>query len=246
MIRPNHIIALLILITFPLFASGQDAKNTGNHFNYGFRFGGESSMLMGVNANVNGHHFRKYEYENTSLLSGLASFIVRYNTDILYFQTELMYNCNRSGIKLELDNFIEEYSTPEVLIGEKQPQHYGTTTTILRSIDIPLFIGYNLSNSSIYHFSIFAGPKFKFLIPSISNSKFDGYPYTLSEEFRNFMMNMTIGIGCRIQSLFFDFMYDFGLTNISRSIRFSEQQEGTNVSLKRNVGYLTVSVGMLF
>lgn len=249
-----HLLLVLALICMPVTAaSAADGtiqtvvqNNESKRLNIGFRLGFESATLVGVKAGINDHRFAKDEYRNKAYLTGFAGLIIRYNfPKLVYFQSEILYNSNKSCLVLELDNVFPE------LYGQNngsEREHVGTIMTKYRSIDIPVLIGFNLTNSNVYHLSAYCGPTLKIPVRNICETSFDGFPYYMSENLKNIILSGTIGINCKINTLFFDFSYNLGLTNMSESLEYDVDniKHTIPVSVQRTLGYLSVAVGMLF
>ncbi|MCQ2051398.1 MAG: PorT family protein [Bacteroidaceae bacterium] len=249
-----HLLLALITICLPAsVASAEDGTTSsvvqstkGKIVNIGFRAGVESSTLMGVKANINDYRFAREEYRNKAYLAGFAGLIARYNfSKLIYFQGEVLFNSNKSCLELDLDNAFPDYYTQN---GDSEKEHKGTVTSVFRSIDIPVLVGINLTQSSVYHLSAYCGPTFKIPLKGICKTQFDGFPYQMAEDMKSFMLSGVIGLNCRINTLFFDFSYNIGFSNMSKSLEYDTDniERSTPVYIKRTIGYLSVAVGMLF
>lgn len=251
--RFHLLLALTVICTPAMAASAADGAkqhvilHTENKkINFGFRAGFESATLMNIQAEINDHKFTKNEYRNKAFLTGFAGLIVRYNfPKLVYFQSEILYNSSKSCLELELDNVFSEYYAES---NNSERKHVGTITSFYRSIDIPLLVGFNLTNSTVYHLSAYCGPTLKFPIKTICENNFDGFPYYMSEELQDIILSGALGINCKINTLFFDFSYNLGLTNMSKSLDYDVDniRHSIPVSVQRTLGYLSVAVGMLF
>ena len=73
----------------------------------------------------------------------------------------------------------------------------------------------------------------------------------IKEELRPINISSVIGLGVNIANIFFDFRYEIGLTNISKSITYEKnidgvifQEKGIFINRHRNV--LSFSLGVIF
>ncbi len=67
--------------------------------------------------------------------------------------------------------------------------------------------------------ALFIGPKLEYVWKHKTVEEFEGFGYSgIKEELRPINISSVIGLGVNIANIFFDFRYEIGLTNISKSI----------------------------
>ena len=67
--------------------------------------------------------------------------------------------------------------------------------------------------------ALFIGPKLEYVWKHKTSEEFEGFGYSgIKEELHPINISSVIGLGVNIANIFFDFRYEIGLTNISKSI----------------------------
>lgn len=124
--------------------------------------------------------------------------------------------------------------------------------TRISSIEVPILYGYKFIDSYPYGMSFFLGPKVAWTIKRQSSSEYSGfYQKNIIENIHPFNYSAVLGIGVNISNVFFDFRYEIGCNNITKSIIYDKEltQEPYNekeLTLKRRKNILSFSVGAIF
>lgn len=100
--------------------------------------------------------------------------------------------------------------------------------------------------------ALFIGPKLEYVWKHKTSEEFEGFGYSgIKEELHPINISSVIGLGVNIANIFFDFRYEIGLTNISKSIIYEKdtdgimsQEKGIFINRHRNV--LSFSLGVIF
>lgn len=100
--------------------------------------------------------------------------------------------------------------------------------------------------------ALFIGPKLEYVWKHKTDEEFEGFGHSgIKEELRPINISSVIGLGVNIANIFFDFRYEIGLTNISKSIIYEKnidgvifQEKGIFINRHRNV--LSFSLGVIF
>lgn len=100
--------------------------------------------------------------------------------------------------------------------------------------------------------ALFIGPKLEYVWKHKTFEEFEGFGYSdIKEELHPINISSIIGLGVNIANIFFDFRYEIGLTNISRSITYKEntdgiRSQGKGISINRHRNVLSFSLGVIF
>ena len=99
---------------------------------------------------------------------------------------------------------------------------------------------------------IFFAPKLKCIWKRYNQITFDNFDLTgIYEKLKPFNFRAVIGVAVNISRIFFDFRYEQGLHNISRSVLYDNiNTDGSigvsNLTLNRREQVLSFSLGVLF
>ncbi|MCF2593371.1 PorT family protein [Bacteroides caecigallinarum] len=122
----------------------------------------------------------------------------------------------------------------------------------ISSLEIPLLYGYKFIDSYPYGMSFFLGPKVAWTIKKQSSSEYSGfYQKGIKEYIRPLNYSAIIGLGVNISNIFFDFRYEIGCNNITKSVTYDkeltiEPYNEKELILKRRKNILSFSVGAIF
>ena len=222
--KKNCIILLFIFISCILNAQDKFKLNTG------IKAGVQASTYQQTEFTLKG-----YNYNNKSLNTRIGytfSGFLRLSKGRPYIQTEGIFSIDKYNFSFEPQNII---TNDENLI----PRYKLTTY----SIHVPLLFGYNFVNTQTYKMSVFTGPKAKFLLPSLSDQRYDNFPFSdAKEELDPLTFSWVIGLEVNIANICFDFVYQLGLNNTSKYIYVPETHE--KFLFNRNVDVLGFSLGV--
>lgn len=124
--------------------------------------------------------------------------------------------------------------------------------TKISSLEVPLLYGYKFIDSYPYGMSFFLGPKAAWTIKRRSYSEYSGfYQRNIAENIRPLNYSAVVGVGVNISNIFFDFRYEIGCNNITKSVSYdkeltAEPYNEKEIILKRRKNTLGFSVGVIF
>lgn len=227
----KRVSTLLLLSLFVLASWGQ-----GNKINFGFKSGFNSSMYTVSKFKIKDVTID--DTQNNYKIGYFGSVFARFNIGDHYLQPEVSYQLSRSQVTFDK-------------LGSQHPElepDYASITSRLHSLDIPLLYGYSIINKKPYGLSVFVGPKFKYLWNRKNKINFENFDQDLEEELRPINLSLTAGVAVNISRIFFDFRYDHGISNISKSINYVEENKKneSNIIFKRVEHVLSFSIGMMF
>jgi hypothetical protein len=230
------IVGLLSFVVF-ISAFGQDAQRINNKtVNFGFRAGFNSSMYLISDfkiGNVTINHL-----QNTYRIGYLASAFMRLNFLKHYLQPEISYQISMCEITFDKLGSSSEEIEPE----------YATIESKIHSLEVPVLYGYNIIKSGPYGLSVFGGPKIKYLFNNHNKIVFKDFDQeNIQEELHPITVSLVVGAAVNISNIFFDFRYEQGIRNISKSVTFDNMEQGTSYMLfKRRDNILSFSLGIIF
>jgi hypothetical protein len=150
----------------------------------------------------------------------------------LYLQPELLYSVKKGNSNFTLVNNAD---------GEG---NYSQSFDI-KSIQVPLLLGYKLINLKLASLRVFTGPAMSVILKNsqigLTNSggmAFDPSLYD-PKNFKNNVWDWQLGAGVDVGPLVFDVRYDWGLTNVSEG-------DVTKVGFVSKGNILTFSLGYKF
>lgn len=241
--RKEKIVLVLLLAFFSMTGwarhkeksdsiSGKRNK-TGFDISYGVKAGFNSSMFILDEFVVNGTTIN--DMQNRYKLGYNFSFFTRLGKGRHFLQLGPEFSIINGEIKFD----------------KKASQHpdiepdYATIVSNIKSVNLPVMYGYSIVNEKPYNFSIFAGPVFKYIWEDKSNIEFLNLFNDVDEKLSPFAVNLSLGVSVKITYIFFDFAYEVGLNNISKSIqRISEPDE--RLVLDRRNNTISFSIGCTF
>lgn len=220
--------------------NAQTSTDKNKSINFGIRAGFNSSMFMVSKLQINDHTID--EIQNNYKNGYLLAFFTRFNIKNHFIQPELSYNINKSEIafdKQENSDLKEEVT-------------YSSIKSTIHSFDLPILYGYNFVKSFPYSMAIFGGPKFRYLWKNKCDTEFQNFDQqNIREKLHPINVGIVIGIGVTISQLFFDFRYEQGITNLSKSVTYTSDPSQTtsnnsNITVCRKESTLSFSFGLLF
>ena len=213
----------LYLLAFPAMMWGQtpvvpgtaDEEHSGHRketpVNFGFKGGFTSSLFLVSQFSVNGVPID--EVQNNYKIGYFGSLFMRINFDRHFLQPEISYNINRCNITFEKP-------LPEDAASGARLEEASITSSI-HSIDIPVIYGYNFIKEGPYSLAVFGGPKVRYIWDRKSDIDFENFDQVnIRERLRPLNLSFTVGVSVTISRVFFDFRYDMGLHNISKSVTY--------------------------
>mgnify|MGYP001514443904 CR=1 FL=1 len=226
----------LYLLAFPAMMWGQtpvvpgtaDEEHSGHRketpVNFGFKGGFTSSLFLVSQFSVNGVPIDRH-----------------------FLQPEISYNINRCNITFEKP-------LPEDAASGARPEEASITSSI-HSIDIPVIYGYNFIKEGPYSLAVFGGPKVRYIWDRKSDIDFENFDQVnIRERLRPLNLSFTVGVSVTISRVFFDFRYDMGLHNISKSVTYdipadnnaADENTKNEIRFHRRDNVLSFSFGVFF
>lgn len=234
----------------PIVPGTAEPERVKRHYdrpvNFGAKGGFTSSLFLVSDLTINGVIIN--EVQNNYKIGYFASLFMRINLDRHFLQPEISYTINRCNITFEKplpDN------APENAVGE-----LASITSSIHSFEIPVMYGYNIIKQGPYNMAIFGGPKIRYIWDKKSKITFENFDQQeIVEELYPLNFSFTAGVSISISRIFFDFRYDIGLHNISKSISYRpafDETVGDEVSpinqirFHRRDNVLSFSLGVFF
>lgn len=240
----RRLILGICLIGLTVHTYGQERwynRPNTKQINWGVKAGFTSSMYMVSDFKIKDVSIK--EIQNNYRIGYTTSAFIRLNLANHFLQPELTYSISRGEI--EFDKLGSQH--PEV------DPDYATITSKIHSIGVPLLYGYNFVKSGPYSMSVFGGPHIKYIWNNRNKITFDNFDQNnISEELNKFRVGIMIGVGVSISRIFFDFRYEQGLRNISKSVIYdsvpgaANGSETNHIVLNRREQILSFSLGMIF
>ena len=234
---------LLIALLLPaLFVTAQGIKNGLKEepkINVGIKGGFNSSMYFTSRLELDGE--RMEDVQNNYKVGYFAAMFFRVHMKRHFIQPEIMYNIYKGEIAFN-KNQNKENTLPEL----------AKLNSTIHSLELPILYGYSFVKSRPYGMALFIGPKLEYVWKHKTSEEFEGFGYSgIKEELHPINISSVIGLGVNIANIFFDFRYEIGLTNISKSIIYEKdtdgimsQEKGIFINRHRNV--LSFSLGVIF
>ena len=239
-------VLLFLYVSIVLSVAGQNNRRemverpNNRKVNFGIKAGFNSSMFLVSDLKINDVTID--EIQNNYKLGYFGAFFMRINMKKHFIQPEISYNINKCEISFDK-------------LGSQHPDiepDYASVNSTIHSIDLPILYGYNIVKQGPYGMSIFAGPKLRYLWNKQNKITFDNFDQQgINEELYPFNISAVIGVGVNISRIFFDFRYEQGLHNISKSVTYdhidTEGKPGVNnIVFRRRDNVLSFSLGIMF
>ena len=223
-----------MLLSFCCTLAAQESDNRFK-FNAGIKAGFQAIAYNDPEFEIDGYSYNENTIHSNKIGYTIAPFF-RLSYGRLYIQTDAAFGITHRNFDFtdKHKNSIEEI-TPNI------PQ-YDIRTYCMQ---VPLLIGYEYIKKAKYGMSVFTGPRTKFTFTSLDKQQFKHFVYNdLEEVLKKKSYYWEIGFGVRIHNVFFDFVYDLGLTDTSRYIISPNSDKKFKSGYKENI--LSFSVGMIF
>lgn len=202
-------------------------------FNYGAKAGFQAIAYNNPVFEIDGYEFDSNTLHSNKIGYTIAPF-VRLTRNRIYVQSECVFGIARHSFDFNSTSDEENIIPNEIT--------YNLRTICLQ---VPIVFGYNIINDKKYVMSLFTGPKTKFVFTSHSKQEFEHFEYyDLEEVLKKRCYYWEIGLGVKIGHVFFDFVYDWGITKASEYI--VSEIESRKFRSDRRDNILSFSVGMIF
>lgn len=202
-------------------------------FNYGAKAGFQAIAYNNPVFEIDGYEFDSNTLHSNKIGYTIAPF-VRLTRNRVYVQSECVFGIARHSFDFNSTSDEENIIPNEIT--------YNLRTMCLQ---VPIVFGYNIINDKKYVMSLFTGPKTKFVFTSHSKQEFEHFSYyDLEEVLKKRCYYWEIGLGVKIGHVFFDFVYDWGITKASEYIVSDIENRKFRSDRRDNI--LSFSVGMIF
>jgi hypothetical protein len=225
-------IAISFILLFPFTAMSQEKEKRGLEF--GIKAGFQAVTYNNPEFEIDGYSFDSNNIQSSKIGYTIAPF-VRCVFNRFYLQTE---------VALGLTRHIFEFSDMGAIRTDVIPSTsvYEINTYCIQT---PLLFGYNFIDQRVFGMSVFTGPRVKNTLISRSKQKFNNFKYSdLYENLKKTIFYWELGLGVKIDNVFFDFVYDIGLNNTTRYIE--SKQDGKKFKCRRSDNILRFSIGLIF
>ena len=208
--------------------------------NVGFRAGFNSTMYQVSSLKISGITID--DVQNNYKIGYAGTLFMRFNIRKHFVQPEVSYTISRGEIEFDR---LGKHGT------DVEPQYAFLRSTI-HSIDVPVYYGYSLVKEGPYNMSVFAGPKLKYIRTRKNDIEFENFgQQDVVEELRRFNLGMAAGVSVSISHIYFDFRYEQGFNNLTKSVTYTDATTtgGTSsgdISFKRRDNVLSFSLGVIF
>lgn len=222
------------MLLFPCILVAQESGKK-LRFNAGLKVGFQAVTYNDPEFAIEGYTFDSNNIQSNRIGYTLSPFF-RISKGRFYLQTEGTF-----GISHHNFNF-KDLAPMETGNTQNGNVEYELTTYCLQ---VPILLGYNFVQQGKYGMSIFTGPRTKFIFTPHTKQEFKHFRYDdLEEAIKERTYYWEFGLGVRIHNVFFDFVYDLGLTNVTEHIEAPKIKKRFKAKRKDNI--LSFSVGMIF
>ncbi|NDW12808.1 PorT family protein [Bacteroides sp. 214] len=231
------VLTLTILSLFTVVVAQEHHEKDRVTVDFGAKAGFNSSLYLVNDFKINDVTIKNIQ--NNYRVGWFTTLFMRINMQKHYLQPELVYQVSRSEIVFDK-------------LGSQHPEiepNYASIKATIHSLELPILYGYNIIKQKPYGLSVFAGPVIKLLWEQNNKISFDNFDQNgIQEELYPVNAGFVLGTGVRISHIFFDFRYEIGLMNISKSVTYEkpEGRESGNITFDRRNNILSFSLGIMF
>lgn len=177
-------------------------------------------------------------YEQDTQVGNFFALQFRLNSSRLFFQSGVGLSSNKSTVSIDRNSWNSKSQTPDYL----------SVSYNMKSLTVPVQVGYHIVNQSPYCMSVFTGPRFRYTPSKFNSTTFSNQePFSLAEDQKNLSVGWTIGLSVQIQSTFFDFEYEAGINNTSKSLYDTSGASPAPVfEIGHRISVISFSYGLMF
>ncbi|MDR2859415.1 MAG: PorT family protein [Mediterranea sp.] len=221
------------------FVFGQQTFNDTKKVSYGIRAGFNSSMYLVSNFVIKDVTID--EVQNNYRVGYGVSLFSRFNINKHFIHSEASYNVSLCEIVFDKLGGLHPDIKPD----------YASISSKIRYIAFPLLYGYNIVKSGPYGMSVFGGPQLRYIWNKRNEITFDNFDQEgIQEVLYPFNISLLAGVAITISPIFFDFRYEQGLNNISKSVTYNPINDSgereSKILLPRKDHVLSFSFGIMF
>lgn len=224
---------LSFLLLLPCCITAQE-KTRGVHFNAGIKAGFQAVTYNDPEFGIEGYIFDENNIQSNKIGYTISPFL-RITRNSFYIQVESIFG---------ITNHSFDFKDTEQNSDGVTARNSTTYTLKTYCMQVPLLFGYNFVDQKRFGMSVFTGPKTKFTFTAHNEQEFKHFKHAgMKEILKKRCYYWEIGLGVKIANVFFDFVYDAGLTDTSEYI-ITEENKKFKSSRRDNI--LSFSVGMIF
>lgn len=205
---------------------------------WGARIGFAATSTYMTDIFIDGHSLS--EYTQDTQVGNFASLQLRLNSKKLLFQTGVGLSFNKSSFIIDKNSWDKESGSRNEL----------TYSYSMKSLLVPIQIGYHFVNQPPYSMSVFTGPRLRYIPDKYYTSEYSNLApaqYQFSESPNNLIVGWTIGLSIQIGRTFLDFEYEATISKVTRGMYATNETEpDPNYRLDRRVGIISFSYGIMF
>ena len=224
------------LMTHAIQPAGND--NVIPSFGWGARIGFAATSTYLTDIIVDGHSLS--DYTQDTQVGNFASLQLRLNSKRLLFQTGIGLSFNKSSFIIDKNSWDKESALRNEL----------TYSYSMKSLLVPVQVGYHFINQPPYSMSVFTGPRLRYIPDkyySVEHSNMAPDSYQFNEFPNNLLVGWTVGLSVQIGRTFLDFEYEATINKVTRGIYATDANEpDPNYKLDRRVGIISFSYGIMF
>jgi hypothetical protein len=233
---------LFLIIGWSLCGFAQEIT-TGTHskkVNFGIKGGFNTAMYFVDEFKIKDITIN--DIQNNYKVGYFGGMFIRINMKKHFIEPELSYIVSKSEISFDKKGSQHPDIEPD----------YASINSTIHSIELPVLYGYNFIKEGPYGMAFFIGPKFQYVWNKKSKLEFTNFDQQgIEEKLHPFNINAVAGVGVNISNIFFDFRYELGLRNISKSVTYIESngdgsENVANMIFKRRSNLLSFSLGVIF
>lgn len=238
----KQIVLLILFIgwSFSCFAQENTKSLHEKKINFGVKGGFNTAMYFVDEFKIK--DITIDETQNNYKVGYFGAIFLRINMKKHFIEPELSYHVSKGEITFDKRGSQHPDIEPD----------YASINSTIHTIEVPVLYGYNFIKEGPYGMSFFAGPKLKYVLDRNSKLEFSNFDQKgIKEKLYPFNVNIVGGVGVNISNIFFDFRYEAGLRNISKSVTYIESNtDGTeseaNMIFRRRSNLLSFSLGFIF
>ncbi len=230
--RKFTLIVCLLLLPCAIMAEKQ-GKNI--RFNIGLKTGFQAITYNDPYFEIDNYKYNENTIQSNKIGYTIAPFF-RLSFKRFYIQTEGAF-----GIARHSFDFTD---TREEAIENVEP-NIPTYELKTYCMQVPILFGYDFILEDKYGMSLFTGPRTKFTFTALSEQEYKHFTYDdLNEVLEKKTYYWEIGLGIKIYNVFFDFVFDLGLTKASKYIEAPKIDKQFKANRRDNI--LSFSIGVIF
>lgn len=227
----------VLLFTVSALSQNQDRSDLpAISYNWGAKMGFSATATYVTDAYIEGHKLTSYTQDTQ--VGNFLSLIARLSSRSFFIQSGLGFNYNKSCVYIDKNSWNPESGS----VNDFSCQFS------LKSITLPIQLGYHIVNRQPYCMSVFTGPRLRFTPDNYYSVEFHNLdPYQFTEKPTEIIMGWTGGLSVKIGRTFIDFEYEATVNTVSGPMTdMSETTPAPDYRLNRRLGIMSFSYGIIF